>query len=154
MILSKIWILWQTGLPHVNHIFFSFFFFLLSLSFCLFYWIFSLFTFQMLSPFLVLPGNSLPTSAPPASMRLFPHPYPHSCLPSLAFPYPGALSLHKTKSLSSHWCLTKLTSASYVAGAMDPSMCTLFHWWLSSCELWGVWLVDIVVLPMGLQMPS
>ena len=27
----------------------------------------------------------------------------------------------------------------------------LFSWWFSSWELWGVWLVDIVVFPMGLQ---
>ena len=32
--------------------------------------------------------------------------------------------------------------------------CILFGWWFSPCELWGVWLVDIVVLPMGLQTPS
>jgi hypothetical protein len=32
-------------------------------------------------------------------------------------------------------------------------MCTL-GWWLSLWELWGVWLVVIVVLPLGLQPPS
>jgi hypothetical protein len=32
--------------------------------------------------------------------------------------------------------------------------CVLFGWWLSSWELWGYWLVHIVVLPMGLQTPS
>lgn len=45
-----------------------------------------------------------------------------SCLPtpaSYAFPYTGALSLHRTKGLSSHWCPT------YVAGAVGRSMCTL-----------------------------
>ena len=30
----------------------------------------------------------------------------------------------------------------------------LFVWWFSSCELWVVRLLDIVVLPMGLQSPS
>ena len=30
----------------------------------------------------------------------------------------------------------------------------LFGWWFSSWELWVVWLVDIVVLPMGLQTSS
>jgi len=43
----------------------------------------------------------------------------------------------------------------YAAGAMGPSICT--HW-LVVCSLWalegGIWLVDIVVLPMGLQTPS
>jgi len=29
--------------------------------------------------------------------------------------------------------------------------CVLFGWWFSPWELWGFWLVDIVVLPMGLQ---
>jgi hypothetical protein len=29
--------------------------------------------------------------------------------------------------------------------------CVFFGWWFSPWELWGVWLVDIVVLPMGLH---
>ena len=32
--------------------------------------------------------------------------------------------------------------------------CVLFGGWFSSWELWWVWLVDIVVLPTGLQTPS
>ena len=32
--------------------------------------------------------------------------------------------------------------------------CVLFGWWFSLWELWGVWLVNIVALPMGLQIPS
>ena len=32
--------------------------------------------------------------------------------------------------------------------------CVLLGWWFSPWELWGIWLVDIVVLPMGLQTPS
>ena len=32
--------------------------------------------------------------------------------------------------------------------------CVFFGWWFSSWELWGYWLVHIVVLPMGLQTPS
>jgi hypothetical protein len=32
--------------------------------------------------------------------------------------------------------------------------CALLGWWFSPWDLWGVWLVDIVVLPMGLQTPS
>jgi hypothetical protein len=32
--------------------------------------------------------------------------------------------------------------------------CILSGWWFSPWELWGVWLVDIVVLPMGLQTSS
>ena len=32
--------------------------------------------------------------------------------------------------------------------------CVLFGWWFSPWEFWGFWLVEIVVLPMGLQTPS
>jgi hypothetical protein len=45
----------------------------------------------------------------------------HSCLPTLAFPYTGALSLRRTKGLS-HWCPRRPFSVTY---AMGPSMCTL-----------------------------
>ena len=31
--------------------------------------------------------------------------------------------------------------------------CVFFGWWFSPCEFWGVWLVDIAVLFMGLQSP-
>jgi hypothetical protein len=39
---------------------------------------------------------------------------------------------------------------------LDPWVppCVLFGWWFSPWELWGVWLVDIIVLPMGFQTPS
>jgi hypothetical protein len=32
--------------------------------------------------------------------------------------------------------------------------CVFFGWWFSPWELWGYWLVHIVVPPMGLQTPS
>jgi hypothetical protein len=32
--------------------------------------------------------------------------------------------------------------------------CVLFGWWFSPWELWGYWLVHIVVSPMGLESPS
>jgi hypothetical protein len=32
--------------------------------------------------------------------------------------------------------------------------CVLSDWWFSPWEAWGVWLVDNVVLPMWMQMPS
>jgi hypothetical protein len=32
-------------------------------------------------------------------------------------------------------------------------LCVFFGWWFNLWELWGVWLVDIVVLPVGLQNP-
>ena len=98
-----------------------------------FYWIYSLFTFQILSPFPVspLPGNPHPIFPPPASMRMLFHPL-HSHLPALNSPTLRHLSsLHRTKDLSSHWCLTRQSSATYAAGAMY----TL--WWFSPWELWG-----------------
>jgi hypothetical protein len=50
----------------------------------------------------------------------------HSHFSILAFPYTWASSLHRTKGLSSHWCPTRPSSATYAAGAMGPSMCTLW----------------------------
>ena len=51
------------------------------------------------------------------------HPLP---CPVLAFPYTGALSLLRTKGLSSHRCPTRSSSATYTAGAMGPSMRALW----------------------------
>jgi hypothetical protein len=50
--------------------------------------------------------------------------------------------------------LTLDASDTYAAGAMGPSMYILYSWWFSPWELWGVWLVDIIAFPMGLQTPS
>lgn len=47
----------------------------------LFYWIFSVLTFQILSPFLVIPPDPLTHSSPPDSTRVLPHPPTHSLLP-------------------------------------------------------------------------
>jgi hypothetical protein len=85
-------------------------------------------------------------------MRVFPHPTTHSCLPALAFPYTGASSLHRTKGLSSYWCPTRPSFATYAVGSMSLFMCTL-EWWFSPWEFWGIRLIDIVVLLMGLQTP-
>ena len=76
--------------------------------------------------------------------------YPLSCLPpecfysispALAFLYTGATSLHMTKGFSSHWCLTKPPSATYLARAIVPSMCiwtlcSLVGWYY--CSSYGV----------------
>jgi hypothetical protein len=39
---------------------------------------------------------------------------------------------------------------------LEPGVppCVLFDWWSSPRELWGYWLVHIVVLPIGRQTPS
>jgi hypothetical protein len=60
-------------------------------------------------------------------MRVYPHQtLTHSCLPDLTFPFTGASDIHRTKGLSSHWCPTRLSSATYAARAMGPSQCTLW----------------------------
>jgi hypothetical protein len=70
----------------------------------IFYWIFSLFTFQMLSPFPAPPLSRSPLSHLPssASMRMFPRPPNNSHLHALTFPYTRASSLHRNKGLFSH----------------------------------------------------
>ena len=78
-------------------------------------------------PFLSFPSqNTLFQPSPPTSMRELPHPTTHSCPTSLAFPNTGASSLHRTKGFLSHLCEIRPSSASYAAGAMGPSMCTLW----------------------------
>jgi hypothetical protein len=86
-----------------------------------FYYIFSLFTFQMLSPFLVSTLQT-PFPIPPSTA----HQLIHSCFLALAFPYTGSESLHRTKGLSYHWWPIRLSSATYEAGVMGPSLCTLW----------------------------
>jgi hypothetical protein len=71
---------------------------------------------------------------PLASMRMFTHPPTHSCLHALKFPYTGTLSLHRTESLSSHWC----QQGHFVGLVTERSGVGV-----------GVWLVDIVFLLWG-----
>jgi hypothetical protein len=63
---------------------------------------------------------------PPDSMKVLPHLPILSCLPALTFPYTGSSSLHRTKGLFSHWCPTRPSSATTVAGDMGHSMCTFW----------------------------
>jgi hypothetical protein len=72
---------------------------LLLLTFFLFKknWVFSLFTFQMLSRFLVSPPKT-PSSIPPIPLL----PNPPTPIPGSRIPHTGAWSLHRTKGLSSH----------------------------------------------------
>jgi hypothetical protein len=81
----------------------------------------------MLSPFLVSPlGTPYLIPSPSVSMSMLPHLPTHSCLLTLAFPYTGTSNLHSTKGLPSHWCPTRPSSATYVTGAMGPSMCIIW----------------------------
>ena len=47
----------------------------------------------------------------------------------------------------------KASSATYAARAIVLPY-ILLGWWHSAWEFWEVWLVAIVVLPLGLQTPS
>ena len=109
--------------------------------------VFSLFTFQMLSPFLVFP------------LKI---PYP--------LPYPAPQPTH---SHSQSWHSLILGHRTFTGPRVSPSIdeqlghpllhiqlephvppCVVFDSSFSSKELWGYWLVHIDVLPMGLQTPS
>jgi hypothetical protein len=110
-----------------------------NISFCFSLDIF-LFILQILSPFLV----SLPACE---GMSPLTHPLllPHSGI-SLYW----GIKPSKDQGLSCHYYPIKPSSAICAAGAMGPSMCTLYFV-VQYLGTLGVWLVDIVVLPMGLQ---
>jgi hypothetical protein len=119
----------------------------------LFYWIFSLFTFQMLSLFPVPlpPGNILPH--PPSPLLLWRCSSTHSPTPTS----PPSIPLH----WGIYWAfIGPSTSPPIDAWQGHPLLhmqlepCVLLCWWLSPWVFWGIWLVNIVVLPMRLQIPS
>ena len=83
---------------------------------------------------------------------MLPHPLTKHLTP-LASPFDEATNFHRTKSLPSQWCQISQSSTKYIARAMDWLMYTLWLWF-SPWELWGIWLVDTVVLPIGLHSPS
>ena len=68
----------------------------------------------MLIPFLTSPPK------PPIPCPLDLLKYPHT--PFLAFPYKGALRIHRIKDLPSHWCPTRSFSTTYAARAIGPSI--------------------------------
>jgi hypothetical protein len=127
-----------------------------SYLFCFsFYWIFSLFIFQTLSlsrfPLCKSPIPSLlPCLCEGAPLPTHPHtpsslPWHSPTLGHQAFTGPRVSSPIDTP--QGHPLLHM---------QMEPwvSLCVLFGWYFSTWELWGVWLVGIVVLPKGLQNPS
>lgn len=106
----------------------------------------------LLSPFpLFPPANSL---SHPLFYEGTPkqeiHPSTYSHITALAFLHTGAPSLYSGRSP-----LPLMTDkATYAAESpVGPSMCTLW-WWFSPWELWGIWLVNILVLSMGWETPS
>jgi hypothetical protein len=102
----------------------------------------------------VIPFSGLPSRSP-LSHPFFPCLYEgtHSYLPGLAFLYTGALNTLRPKVPLLPRCPTRPSSATYVTGALNPSMCTL---WLvvQSLGAVGVWPLDIVAPPMGLKLPQ
>jgi hypothetical protein len=106
--------------------------------------------------FKCFPLSSFPSTPIPSPILLLTNLPVGSCFPVLAFPYTGASSLHRTKSLSSHWCPTRHNP--YVLFYI----CCWRHGSLHVYSLVGglvpgssgeYWLVYIVP-PMGLQTPS
>ena len=84
-----------------------------------------------LQPLSHAPSPYLYESALFASVRVISHLPIHSCLPALSFPYTGTFRLLRTKDLHSHQCLTRPSTATYVPGAMGPSLVVYLSWWLS-----------------------
>jgi len=101
----------------------------------------------MLSPFQVPPSPFLSPcfyqDAPPP-----PHPLSPQC--------PG-ISLHWGNEPSQDQGLLWMPDKAilcYICSWSHGSLHVLIGWLFSAWELWSVWLVDIVVLPTGLQTPS
>ena len=93
-----------------------------------------------------------PLSHSLASMRLFPQPPTPTTLPwhSLTLgnqPFTGPRAFPPIDARQCHPLL-------HMCLELWMPLCVLFNWWFSPWELWRIWLVDIVVLPMGLQTPS
>jgi hypothetical protein len=93
------------------------FFFFIGYSIYLHFICYPLCQFALWEPHIPFHSPWIYEGAPPST---------YTCHPALAFPYTRALSLHGTKGLSSHWCPTRPTSATYATEAMGPSMCTLW----------------------------
>ena len=68
---------------------------------------------------------SSPISPPPASIRMFSLLSTNLHLTTLASTYTEEVSLHRNKDFS-YGCQTMPSSATYAAGAMAPSMYTLW----------------------------
>jgi hypothetical protein len=83
-----------------------------------FYWLFYLFTLQLLSPFLVPPPQAPHPLLPPISRRVLPHLPTQSCLSGLAFPYFRSSCFQRIKGLLSQWCQKRQSSATYSSGAV------------------------------------
>ena len=83
----------------------------------------SLFTFHLLSPFLIF-FLFLKTPYPLPTIPA--HQPTHFCFLVLAFPYTEAWSFHRTKGLSSHWWPTRPSSTIYGVEGLSHSICSFW----------------------------
>ena len=90
--------------------------------------VFSLFAFQMFSPFQVSPLETSYSIQPPTlSIRVLQHPPTNSCLPALAFTYTGASELPVPRAAPPTDVQQGHTlSLSHVPRATCPSTCTFW----------------------------
>jgi hypothetical protein len=109
------------------------------------------FKFQMLYPSPISPLQT-PYPSPMLPWRSPIHIFPPPC-PSILYAGAWTWNFHGTNGLPSHWCQIRHPLLHMQLEPWVPP-CILFGWWFSPWELWGVWLVDIIALPMGLQFPS
>ena len=86
-------------------------------------------------------------------MRVPPQPPTHSCIPTLAFPYNGAWSCPRNKA-SPPIDVWQGHTLPHIWLEPWVTLSVPFGWWFSPWEFCGVWFVDIVVFPVGLQTPS
>jgi hypothetical protein len=110
----------------------------------LFYWILSLFTVHVLTPFLgsLLPRNTLPHPPFPCFYEGVPPPT-HSYLPALRSLTLGhLLRLHRTKDTPPP-CMTRPSSATYAAGAMCSPF---FHGLVPGSSGGSGWLILLFFL--------
>jgi hypothetical protein len=115
-------------------------------------WIFSLFTFQIFSPFQVLPLETpYPIYHSRDSMRVLPHP-PTPILsprhsPTVGHWTPSGTRVSPPTDVQQGHLLPHMWPAPWVAS------CVFFGWWYSPWEFQGVWSVDTVASFVGLQIP-
>ena len=110
----------------------------------------------LLDIFFIYISNIIPFPHFPFKSTPVPFPLPLLTNP----PTPASLSWHSPTLW--HWAFTRPRASPLIDVPKGHSLlhmwlepwvppCVLFRWWFSTWELWGDWLVHIVVPPMGLQ---
>ena len=112
--------------------------------------------FIYISNIIPFPGiiSENPLYHPPSPfMRVFSQPTTYSCLTALHSPLLGHQAF---MGLRASPLIDARQGHHLLHMQLEPWVppCVLFGWWFSPWELWGYWLVHIVVPPMRLQTPS